>query len=707
MRDNALHIIRTTRKKWISIRLLSVALNSAALSLLLSFLAHTVLGQPLWASFFIFIAVLLLMLSLDRSWQIPEKEVARFLNKQYPSLEESCELLFKDPSSLNLLQKLQADRTANALQQIGKPALPGKSVFSLLMFVGAVLVYLLLIFMFRGFSVEKLSGAAERVSQEKINLPAGVADIIVKIVSPSYTRKPMRIQKSFNLEIEEGSAVHWNLTLKSSAATVTFVYNDSLQVLLRPLDKEHLVWSTDRVIVHSGFYQVKIDSIVSELYKLEVVQDHPPVISVVTPKPTTVIEYGDPQKINLQTIVSDDYGIKDAAIYATVAKGSGEGVKFKTQKISFGTSFAAEQKQYELKKTIGLAALGMQPADELYFYIAATDNHGQEKRSDIYIVSITDTASLMNMDGLLNGVNLKPDYFRSQRQIILDAEQLLREKDTALAQNFNNRSNNLGIDQKLLRLRYGKFLGEEASSNEDVAGDNGLGNPADFGNANVILDAFTDHHDNAEDATFLDPETKKQLKAVLNEMWSSELQLRMFKPKEALPFAYKALRLLKDLQQKSRVYVAKTSIKTAPIKLEKRLTGKLEKIIEPVTNTTIAPTVNSVDELRKALAVMEQLKNDVYIDERAIRFLRLASVQLSNAAAKEPALYLSAYESMKKIIDASQRRQSASRGDIVLSEKALQKMAGIPFLLPSKKQSVPGLTLSEQYFQNLHKNTQR
>src|SRR6478609_2790166 len=200
MRDNALHIIRTARKKWISTRLLSVALNSAAISLLLSFLAHNILGQSLWASVFIFMAVLLLTLSLDRSWQIKEEEVARFLNKQYPSLEESCELLFDEPSSLNLLQQLQVNRTAKALQQIGEPSLPGKGIFSLLILAGAVVVYALLLFMFHGFPGEKISGAGEGISQEKINLPVGVADVTVKIISPSYTRKPMRVQKTFNLE---------------------------------------------------------------------------------------------------------------------------------------------------------------------------------------------------------------------------------------------------------------------------------------------------------------------------------------------------------------------------------------------------------------------------------------------------------------------------------------------------------------------------
>ena len=94
-----------------------------------------------------------------------------------------------------------------------------------------------------------------------------------------------------------------------------------------------------------------------------------------------------------------------------------------------------------------------------------------------------------------------------------------------------------------------------------------------------ILDQFSHKHDIAEDATFFDPETKKQLKATLAEMWKSEGKLRLYKPAEALPFAYNALRLLKDLQQKSRVYVAKTSSKTTPLQpKEKRLTGELDKI---------------------------------------------------------------------------------------------------------------------------------
>jgi hypothetical protein len=705
MHKQGLHIIRSIQKKWILVSLLSNIFFAVSFTVLFGFLACDVFRWSFWTVIIFFVVMIALLLYLNKMWRVTEKETARYLNKKYPLLEESCELLLEDPASLNMLENLQANRTGAVLSQVSSPSLFGNMKWPLLTLFVAILVYILLFFIADGFAGGKLRYAVAG-DEKKSSLPVGVKRTDITIAPPAYTNKPVRSQDNMNLTIEEGAGVHWKLELTKQAASVTFIYNDSITVALYPSNKDRTVWTSEKNISYSGFYQLKIDSVVSSLYKIEVIKDQPPVIVVTAPKPNTVIEYGQPQLVNLQANVSDDYGVRNVTINATIAKGSGEGVKFTSQQISLGVSFAAQNLQYNLQKTIGLKALAIEPGDELYFYISAIDNHAQEKRSDIYIVSITDTAQLMSMEGLLNGVNVKPDYFRSQRQIILDAEQLIREKDTVTAENFKNRSNNLGIDQKLLRLRYGKFLGEEASSNEDVTG-NALGNPAEFGNAALILDAFTDHHDNAEDASFLDSETKKQLKAVLTEMWSSELQLRTYKPKEALPFAYKALRLLKDLQQKSRAYVAKTSIKTAPIKLEKRLTGKLEKIIEPVTHTNVATAKDTVEELRNALAVLELLKKQITVNDKAIQVLRIAAVQVSSQAAKNPSLYLSALEGMKRIITASQDKRHPAYADIVASQKAIQEMAGVPVGLPSAKKGAPSLSLSEQYFRNLQKNVKQ
>src|SRR6202011_6109070 len=86
--------------------------------------------------------------------------------------------------------------------------------------------------------------------------------------------------------------------------------------------------------------------------------------------------------------LQDDYGISDATIVATIASGSGEAVKFKEQVLRWEGAFTGYQPVYDLQKTIDLSALGLKPGDELYFYCRAKDNHEQESRSDMYIISL-------------------------------------------------------------------------------------------------------------------------------------------------------------------------------------------------------------------------------------------------------------------------------------------------------------------------------
>ncbi|MEO6548222.1 MAG: hypothetical protein ABIN94_09490, partial [Ferruginibacter sp.] len=480
------------------------------------------------------------------------------------------------------------------------------------------------------------------------------------------------------------------------------IFNDAKVVELAPVNKEHTLWKTSKILNAPGFYQFKMDTIVSELYKMEMLKDQPPIINVRTPKPTTIIDFGEPEKTSLNVTVSDDYGIVNAAVLATISSGSGEGVKFAQQKINFDISFGARLPKYELKKLLDLKALGMQPGDELYFYISAIDSKLQEKRSDIYIVSITDTTQLMSMDGLLNGIRIKPEYFRSQRQIIIETEQLLKDKNILSEEAFKNQSNNLGLDQKLLRLRYGKFLGEEGESNQDEL-PGAISDVKDFGNAEKILDAYTDKHDDAETADFFEIATKNQLKATLTEMWNAESKLRIFNPEQALPFEYKALRLLKDLQQKSRAYVAKTSIATTPLKPEKRLSGELDKIVEPARQTNIQNQDSKLESIRTALSVLEQLKQGTMFLNPTV--LQSASIQLANKAIVSSADYLPALQALRRILAASPSSPFPNMNDISLVQKALQKIIESPGSLPSKNKKTANGYLSKEYFKNLNRTS--
>jgi hypothetical protein len=199
-----------------------------------------------------------------------------------------------------------------------------------------------------------------------------------------------------------------------------------------------------------------------------------------------------------------------------------------------------------------------------------------------------------------------PAYFRSQRQIIIDSEALIAEQPTLSADRFLARSDGIGVDQKILRLRYGQFLGEEfesggsahskdeahaeekgaPASQQDALRSDGdhaekEGGTAGFGRAEDVLAEYGHTHDHVEAATLLDPETKKILKAALSEMWQAELHLRQGEPRKALPYENRALGFIKQVQQSTRIYLARVGLELPPVDFARRLTGERDGLRDP------------------------------------------------------------------------------------------------------------------------------
>jgi hypothetical protein len=88
-----------------------------------------------------------------------------------------------------------------------------------------------------------------------------------------------------------------------------------------------------------------------------------------------------------------------------------------------------------------------------------------------------------------------------------------------------------------------------------------------------MLEQFGHTHDIAEAATLLDSKTKELLRAALNEMWQAELHLRQAQPKKALPYEYRALGFIKQVQQASRIYLARVGSELPPIDETRRMSG--------------------------------------------------------------------------------------------------------------------------------------
>jgi hypothetical protein len=695
-----LHKIKSLRLRWVTYHVLEDVLLSIYAALYVGALVYYLLSPSLVWGIATFPVVLAIMLAVNRPWQMSDEKIAAFLNKQYPELQESSQLLLLPAEELNPLQVIQARKTGDVLTNLKvshKPFARRLVVAFLSLIVATCLIWAL----GKIFNVDKIfygptrpvAVCAPMDMPEKV-LPQ-IMGVEVIITPPAYTGKAKRSQDKFNLSAEEGATVSWTIKTNVSIKKVYLLFNDKEQIKLESKNKR-TEWYVSRQINKPGFYQVGIDGKLSDLYYVQIIKDGAPVIHIKLPKQYTYIDAGEAPKVTINAALNDDYGIASSIIMATVAKGRGEGVKFKEYKINFSQGFDAHKPQYDVQKLIDLPSLNMEPGDELYFYVQAQDTRKQLSRTDVYTVSIQDTAELLSMSGVLSGVNVKPEFFRSERQIIIDAERLLKDKDSISVEKFNARSNDLGIDQKLLRLRYGKFLGEEGDDAIGATG-NDPADPADFSNAKKILKEYTDDHDNAEDAGFFEPGIKAQLKATLTEMWKAELQLRLYKPQAALPFAYKALRLLKDLQQKSRSYVAKTAYNPTPLKPEKRLSGELDKIIQPINKQEIKPAADQLEPLRKAVNVLEALKIDPVLGSVDNRTLQLANQQLNMRASGQPGVYLPALNAMRRILSA----QKANTMDVNIVETALQKVLTALKTMPSAENNPADMGLSKQYYKNL------
>ena len=733
------------QQQWKAQSLAYCGLLSLSAGLPVTVLLHRWLQAPLWVGGVVWLLLFGIFLFLFPYWRITVMDTTRYLNSVLPELEESCGLLLKPVEELGPLEKWQAEKTERRLAPLRVPRPLRRKLGRAAGLLGAACI------LCAGMEIggagtreHAVPTLTERVIPAPEKAIPGIRSVHLRILPPAYTGKTVREQHTFALQAEEGSVLSWQLETTMPVRSLQFIFNDTLQVSLHAEDTAHTLWRWSTRIGRPGFYQVKVEDQLSDLYKIEVIPDEPPHILIRTPKPYTVVDFGESRRIPLLARLQDDYGISDAQIVATIASGSGEAVKFKEQTLRFDRTFTGDRTSYDLEKTIDLTALGLRPGDELYFYLRVKDNHEQESRSDMYIISLPDTAQLMSLEGMTTGVDVKPEYFRSERQIILETEQLLRENDTISSETFKTRSNELGIDQKLLRLRYGKFLGEEAEEGSPGSHGEDVGGPADFGDAKKILDVYTDKHDNAEDAGFFEPAIKQQLKATLTEMWGAELRLRVFKPKEALPFAYKALRLLKDLQQKSRAYVAKTGVKVTPLDPAKRLAGELKDIGQPVQRQSKAYEPSAEDMLRVSLGLLEGssfklqaasdkpgrrdggkgtgsggearmdakgggggMRTDAkgrvaggVISRVSLAVLQQAERQIGKAAAAHPGEYLDAYQAMRRIVEGR-----ITGTDIASARRAIIKMLPEAAATPAAGKAPADAGLSQLYFRTLKSPT--
>ncbi|HAS45676.1 MAG TPA: hypothetical protein DCS93_34655 [Microscillaceae bacterium] len=749
----AVKILTKIRQKWQWLKVLELLLWSVGTGVLTMALLKLVFdpGNILLVILGSLFSLLIFGIALERLGvrKIQLRDVAQFLNRNYPALENSTELVLTPRQDLTLVAKMQQNKVNDQLQavasQVKIPHQLTKSAIALLIGLGLAFALFSIHITSNTLAVDKDSKQVpSKLATTPLpkSIPAEIQKVTATIHPPAYTGLGTQIASDLNLKAPENSQIHWQVKFKGAVKEAFVVLNDGDSLRLQPNAKAGYI--AQWLLKEKGFYQIVFKPAstpntwkTSDFFALEPIRDARPKLTITGINENETFLYRPSIDISFKTRIVDDYRITDAYIVATVSKGQGESVKFREQKLRFG-NFVPGRRNYQLQKTLNLQKLGMAPGDELYFFVEAIDNktpRRQKGRTEVYFVAIQDTTSEQLSISLGTGIKKLPDYFRSQRQLIIDTEKLLKRRSVMPLDSFHFKSNGIGVDQKILRLRYGKFLGEEyevsmgsgGHSGHDHHGhDHGKKDPnkddnkkepkrdtvryRDIKTGKMVTevhyegDGHGDHdyghkkwklkissfgilrrnekdhnhkpksaapsnnpmdyvpedvqhiHDIMEEATFFDEVLKKQLRQALRNMWESELRLRTNRPKESLPFQYKALKLIKQIQQKSRVYVERIGFEPPPIKeKEKRLKGELEEVQNPYKSRSAEVTIKYPN-IREILPVLEGIRAELNpkkpvltLTKNQRRLLRAAGSELAEIAIDRPGQFLTGLQTIQQL----------------------------------------------------------
>ena len=607
--------------------------------------------------------------------------VSVYLNHNYPALQDSADLLLKDPSHLNTLESIQYVRVSRELSTI-LPALKIPSILPTSMFWFLMSLTVAIPLLNIPNEPEKIKSTSVKHPPKSVDstLNASVLkSLSITITPPPYTRLRPRTQNEFAINAPEGSNVTWSATIEG-ATSAALMLGTSDSIPIDPSGKP-LTLSVSR----STFYHISWTTPQAKgatpYYGIDIVPDKATQIKVSGLRQFTEVIKIDNQGIPVTANLEDDYGVSDAYIIATVSKGSGESVKFREERLRFSTPQSFRSARETARYTVDLKKLGLDPGDELYFYVEAIDNRKPSpniSRTETFFIQVPDTAAMeTSFDGGL-GVNIVPEYFRSQRQIIIESEQLVRDRKRISKESFNARSNELAFDQKVLRLKYGEFLGEEFESQIGPAHDHAEADqhveetieeefghlhdkesedhtpeselPSKAGKTENVTAPYTHAHDDPEESTFFIQSIRTRLKAALTYMWDAELHLRLYSPEASLPYQYKALKLLKDISNESRIYVHRTGFDPPPLKEERRLTGDLKE----VQSRQFADTRDGIppDELRNGIKLIQlRLHNRTGLKNSDRAQLERTGADLAARAYRSPGKFLDALTILRQLGD--------------------------------------------------------
>jgi hypothetical protein len=538
-----------------------------------------------------------------RAARFDQRWLVRTLDASRTDLEDSTDLLFTDPATIGPLERLQRARLTGRVNSDTPQSLrPDWSRRPILLLWLAALLVIGVATLWPRPGHGPLTLAP---SSEKLPAAPGIPRLIaqnLRIIPPAYTGLPPRDSASLDARAPVGSRIEWTLRFDPQATVPAIQPVGGARLALH---RDGANWIASRLLDASFLYRVDPASGRGPmpLHRIDAIADSPPQVRAISPAASLTMVTGGQRSWTPAFAATDDYGVAATArLRITLAIGEGENVTFSEREIAIGGSGPARDRRFSPR--LDFSATGFGAGGDMVVQLIVRDTRQpvpQEVRGPSLILRWP-SPKQPESGGLQGMVNTTlPAYFRSQRQIIIDAETLIKQKRRLASDRFLARSASIGGDQQILRGRYSQFLGGEeegapeppTKDGEEHSDDDGHdhgGAPRQsapgFGAPEDVLASFGHPHDDSP-ASSLDPETRAILKQAVDEMWQSELQLKQGHPDLALPFAYRALRFIKEVQQATRIFLSRVGPELPPIDASRRMTGKRDGLASRVL--AIAP----------------------------------------------------------------------------------------------------------------------
>ncbi|WP_196138919.1 hypothetical protein [Aliikangiella sp. G2MR2-5] len=704
-------------------------------------------GKAILTSLIFALIYLVVTLYYNHKTRINRVNMVEHLNRNYAELEESLQLVLAKPESL--LKEIQRQKVTDKLIQLEKsgelnrllPKISTKRSISWSLSIIALIISFWLI-----MKLIQQSSFGE-IDINEVNQSSDALVVLnfsrLTVSSPDYTGLSPITQSDLNVKVLEGAMIEWEVGTTKYIESLYWLGVDGKPQKMTYMENGRFGFQHE--VKGSGFYRLayfenKRLVYIGDIYTIQAIKDRAPKIKILTPKTTlTEIREKAPKDFNLKVLINDDFAISNTVIEVSVAKGSGEAVKFRDKVFKFSQAEDTEKGTLFTRKW-KLAELEMEPGDEAYFHIKAWDNRTPESQLSKSSSLILRWLEENDEETLAEGIQIRfiPEFFRSQRQIIIETEQLIADRNDLESIEFEEKSHDLGYSQKDLKEKYGQFLGDEFGEGEgamhgladgyhggeDVSQGEATAGLAqmehsdeerheeqheeqdkasiaeshqaehmhdseyhleDLSGASDIIAQYTHEHGSVEVAPLSKSDPKTWMKKAVHEMWQAEMHLLLSEPEKALPFEYKAYDYLKRARQAERIYVKRLGFEPPPVSEDRRLSGELDAILSYSLNQSAVIMSNNQEALlQKGFSALDSIPIDrpLFSEQRSnLQNLRELLLELSE---NRPVLINYAVI-LEKILAANQLQLENCSDCLARLKQKLWQIKALPVALPRNR----------------------